>query len=161
MHKLFVIPIAAYMAFLIEYLLFNAFGIWFRPDLLLLLVVFFNLYSGIRYSLYAAFWAGLLRDSFGVTPLGMSIFIYISCAYLTTYLRFHFYQPGSRMSRLWVVLVTLILANLLRLVFGVMLWKVPAGDMLEVIVWPEFCITMMVTTYVFEKCKQAALALDL
>ena len=161
MRKILIIPITVYVAFLLEYMMYNFLGIWFKPDFLLLLIVFFNLYSGIRYSLYTAIIAGLLRDAFGVSPLGMYVFIYVVCAYLATFIRLNFYQPGSRLSRLWVVLITLMLSNILRVAFGSMLWKLPLVDIMMSIVWPEFCVTVLVTTAVFEKLKKMELTMNL
>ena len=54
MRQIFFIPIICYLAILVEFTLFNLFGRWGDPHVLLLVVIFFNLYSGIRYSIWAA-----------------------------------------------------------------------------------------------------------
>lgn len=161
MKKILFIPLFIYAAFVVEYCLFNVFGAWFKPDLLLILVVFFNLYSGIRYSIYSAVVAGLIRDAVGIYPIGMHICVYIIAAYLTTYVRYNFYQPGSRLSRLWAVVFTLMSSFLVKWAMVQMIGNVIEEGFWRYIFWPEFIITSLVATYVFEKLKKWAYQLQL
>ena len=59
MRQILVIPLLCYLFQLFEYCLFSLFGRWGDPHLMLLLVIFFNLYSGIRFSLWAALCGGI------------------------------------------------------------------------------------------------------
>ena len=63
MFPLLLIILFTFILFGIEFLLFHVIGPWAMPNLLLLLVIFFTLYSGIRYGLVTAFVAGFVRDS--------------------------------------------------------------------------------------------------
>lgn len=106
--RLFVIGILVYVFFVIEVILNDAFGLWAKPQLLLLLVVFWGLYSGIRYSIVVALLAGLLKDSYSILPFGTYLFIFVASAYLTTFVRRNLYQPGSPFSRAVVTFFVLL-----------------------------------------------------
>ena len=104
MLQVLLIPVICYLLLLVEFCLFNLFGRWGDPNLLLLAVIFFNLYSGIRFSLWAALWAGIFSDCFSTMPFGTHIFAYVACAYLSTFIRRTFYERGSDFSKLFMVL---------------------------------------------------------
>src|ERR1700761_3780062 len=99
MKRIAVIALVAYLAFALEFCLYNFWGRWGKPELLILVVVFFNLYLGIRFSIIAALFCGIFKDSSGIAPFGTYIVIYLAGAYLTTFVRRYLYQPGSRFSR--------------------------------------------------------------
>ena len=99
MKRIAIIALLAYLFFVIEFILYDLFGPWGKPELVLLLVVFWGLYSGIRYSIVAALVGGLLKDIVSPMPFGAFLFVFLSAAYLTTFVRRTLYQPGSRFSR--------------------------------------------------------------
>jgi len=145
------------MAFILEHLLSVAFGPWLRPNLLLLLVVFFNLFRGIRYSLFTAIVAGLFRDSFAVHAFGIHIFSFVMCAYLTTFLKWYFYRAGSHSFRIAMVLLVSS-ANVYMHGF-LMLMFVPLrlSEVFGQIFLPEVLCTTAITPMVFNYLKQCAL----
>lgn len=156
MKRFFFILILTYLFFLTEFLLFNTFGRWGTPNLTLLLIIFLNLYLGIRYGLLAAFCAGVLRDSLSSGVFGVHIFLFMSCAFLATVLRRNFYRPGSRLSRLivtsGVVTVFILIQSLLRsmdqeMVFAEIFWYV---------FLPQFILTLACATFVFTRLKEFA-----
>jgi len=99
MKRVVVIALVSYLAFALEFLLYNFWGQWGKPELLILVVIFFNLYLGIRFSIIAAIFCGIFKDASGVAAFGTYILIYIAAAYLTTIVRRYLYEPGSRFSR--------------------------------------------------------------
>ncbi|MBF0122085.1 MAG: rod shape-determining protein MreD [Candidatus Omnitrophica bacterium] len=151
------IPIICYLALLIEFALSNLFGRWGDPHLLLLVVIFFNLYSGIRYSLWAALWAGIMKDCFSTLPFGANILTYIACAYLSTFIRYYAYERGSSLSKLWMVLClvtvhTLVMGSVHVMIFNESHWFEVLGT-----IWlPQVVITLVVALYVFEKLRDVA-----
>ncbi|MBU1997618.1 MAG: rod shape-determining protein MreD, partial [Candidatus Omnitrophica bacterium] len=100
MKKALIIIVLTFLCFLLEFLIFNIVGRWFMPNLLLLLVIFFNLYLGIRYSIFTAVCAGLLKDSFCASVFGINLVSYVVCAYMVTFLKRYIYHAGSKSSRL-------------------------------------------------------------
>src|ERR1700722_13361938 len=99
MKRVAVIALVCYLAFALEFLLYNFWGQWGKPELLILVVIFFNLYLGVRFGIIAAIFAGLFKDASGAAPFGTYILIYIAGTYLATLVRRYLYQPGSRFSR--------------------------------------------------------------
>jgi rod shape-determining protein MreD len=157
MLQVLIIPIICYLALLVEFCLFNLFGRWADPNILLLVVIFFNLYSGIRYSLFAALCAGILKDCFSTMPFGANVFAFVACAYLSTLIRKYSYERGSDPSKLGVVLVlvtahTAVMGLLQNMIFDEVRWLDVWGS-----IWlPEVVTTVIVALYVFEKLQLVA-----
>lgn len=156
MKRFVFILILTYFFFLAEFLLFSSFGPWGTPNLLLLLIIFFNLYLGIRHGLLSAFLAGVIKDSFTVGVFGVNIFLFMSCAFLATVLRRNFYRPGSRLSRLvvtaGVVSAFVVAQAMLRLTD----YDLNFGDFFQHVFLPEFILTVGCATFVFTKLKELA-----
>ena len=157
MRQILIIPLLCYLFLLLEFVLFNLFGRWGDPHLLLILVVFVYLYSGIRYSLWAAFWAGMFKDCFSTMPFGTIIFVYMSCACLAMLVRRYCYERGSQVSRLWMVFCmitahTLFMGMLHTMIFEETRWL----DVWGGIWFPEAFSTLIVTLFVFGKLGDLA-----
>ena len=160
MRQILIIPLLCYLFQLLEYCLFSLFGRWGDPHLMLLLVIFFNLYSGIRFSLWAALCGGILKDCFSTMPFGTHIFSYMVCACLGTFIRRHWYERGSSLSKLLMVFVlvtahTLIMAVVFKMVFEELRW----GDVVVSVWFPEMLATMLVALVVFERLRDVARSL--
>jgi rod shape-determining protein MreD len=161
MKRLIIILISVYIFFLAEFFLFNLFGRWGKPDLLLLLVVFFNLYLGIRYGLVCAVFAGLLKDAFSPDTFGLYIFLFMLSACLATILRRNFYRPGSRLSRLVVTLGVVLSFIFIESVLRSMTGEVDGLATARYIFLPEVLTTMAVATAVFNQLKEFAQRVNL
>jgi rod shape-determining protein MreD len=152
MQQILLIPLICYLAFLVEFVLFNLFGRWGDPHVLLLVVIFFNLYSGIRFSLWAALWAGVFTDCFSTMPFGTHIFAYVACAYLSTLIRRTCYERGNDLSKIlmvfFIVTVHVVILGLVhQMVFEEIRWLDVWGS-----IWlPEVIATVVVALFVFEK----------
>jgi rod shape-determining protein MreD len=152
MRQILIIPILCYVFQLMEYCLFTLFGRWGDPHLMLLLVIFFNLYSGIRFSLWVAVCGGILKDCFSTMPFGTHIFSYMVCACLSTFIRKYWYERGSPVSKLMMVFAltmahTLIMAFVFKMVFE----DIRMADVFGGVWLPEMITTMAVALFVFEK----------
>jgi rod shape-determining protein MreD len=145
-----------YVFFLFEFLLFNAFGSWGKPNLLIILIVFFNLYLGIRYGLMAGFAAGVLKDAFSTQVFGIYIFLFMVCAFLATILRRNFYRPGSRVSRLVVTGGVVILFVLCQAILFAMNTDIEWSGVFTNVFLPELTATMLCATIVFTRLKYLA-----
>src|SRR5208282_4082952 len=108
MKRVAIIALVCYLGYALEFVLYNFWGQWGKPELLILVVIFFNLYLGIRFSIIAAVFCGICKDASGVAPFGTYILVYITASYLTTFVRRYFYQPGSRFSRALVTFFVVI-----------------------------------------------------
>lgn len=156
-----VILVLAYVLFLLEFVLYGAFGPWGKPELLVLLFVFFNLYLGIRYSIIAALAAGLLRDAFSASPFGTYIFVYVLAAYWTTFVRKYFYQPGSRFSRALVAFFVVLACFLIEACLHLMEHQVRFDEALMYVLLPQLVITMLVATVVFHRLRDVCVFFSL
>ena len=157
MRQILIIPILCYLVLLVEFALFNFFGRWGDPHLLLLVVIFFNLYSGIRYSLWAALWAGIFKDCFSTLPFGANVFAYVVCVYLSTVILRYCYQRGSALSKLWMVAVlvtahTVVMGMLNDMIFDDMRWWEVWGN-----IWlPQLVMTGVAALFVFDRLRSMA-----
>ena len=154
--RLILIAVLTYVFFILEFMLNGTLGVWAKPELLLLLVVFWGLYSGVRYSIVAAVIGGLLKDTFSILPFGTYLFIFIAAAYLTVLVRRTLYQPGSRFSRAVVVFFVLIGCFIVEMILYLMHHNVRLGDVFFNIPLPQVVTTMVVVTFVFHWLRDAA-----
>ncbi|MEI7997916.1 MAG: rod shape-determining protein MreD [Candidatus Omnitrophota bacterium] len=154
--RLILIVVLAYILFLLELILGNALGVWGRPELLLLLVVFWGLYSGVRYSLVAAIVAGALKDVFSILPFGTYLFVFVAAAYLTTFVRRTLYQPGSPFSRAVVAFFVLLGSFLIEVCLYLKHYNVYWLELFSNIFLPQLVTTMVVVTFVFHRLRDIA-----
>ncbi len=153
MKRILVIGLVCYLAYALEFLLFNFWGEWGKPELLVLVVIFFNLYLGIRFSIIAAVFCGIFKDASGAAPFGTYILVYITASYLTTIVRNYMYQPGSRFSRSLVAFFVVVGCFIVQAVLSNMNHEVRLGDLLVYLLVPQLVTTMIAATYVFAQLK--------
>lgn len=123
---------------------------------MLLVIIFCTLYWGIRYSLWSAVIAGLLKDAFGIEPFGTYLFIYIAAAYLTVWIRQNVYQPGSRFSRAVVAFLVLVTFFVLEFVLHTRTFEVRWAEAFSFIFVPQTVVTMTIVTVVFQNLRDLA-----
>ncbi len=152
--RLAIIAALVYAAFILEIVINDIFGLWAKPQLLIIVIVFWGLYSGIRYSIFAAFLAGLLKDSYSILPFGTYLFVYVSCAYLTTFVRRNLYQPGSRFSRAVVTFFVLLGAFFLQALLYLMNHDVDWRELFLNIFLPQLVATMLIVTFMFYRLRE-------
>jgi rod shape-determining protein MreD len=153
MRKIIAITILAVFFCLIEIVLFNIFDRWFKPNLLIILIVFVNLHSGIRYSIITAIIAGILKDCFSLNLFGLNMFSFIFCAYLTTFIRRSFYQVGSSASKIRTVAAVATVNVLIHYIFVVIFASAQFGSMLMTVLIPEVFWTSVVSGFIFKRLK--------
>lgn len=150
---LFVIGMA-YLAFVLEVVLFRHLGVWGKPEFLVLVIVFFTLYLGIRYGMLAAFVAGILREGVGLSPLGMYIFIYIVTACLISLLRRFFFQPGSRFARIVMAFFGTCIAFMIQAALEYMSHDYHLDEVFFDVFVPQLIVTTVAATIVFTTLKK-------
>jgi len=161
MKRVAVIALVCYLAFALEFLLYNFWGQWGKPELLVLVVIFFNLYLGIRYGIVAAVFCGIFKDTSGVVPFGTYILVYIVGAYVTTLVRQYLYQPGSRFSRAVVSFLVVIGCFIVHSFLVNMGHEVHVADLLLYILVPQLLTTMIAATFVFAQLKNISIFFSL
>lgn len=154
MKRILTILITSYCCFLAEIALFNNFGAWGKPELLILVVVFFTLYLGIRYGIVTAVIAGLLRDGMSISPAGTYLFTYLCVAYMITYIRRFIYQPGSRFSRIVMAFFGIIVAIIVRLTVVSSPQDYELNDLFIDILAPQLVTTVIAATFIFNYLRQ-------
>lgn len=159
MQRFLFISAIVLVCFYIEYVCSVFFGKWFSPNLLIILVVFFNLFRGIRYSFYVAIMAGLLKDSYGVKVFGLNVFAMVFCAYITSHIKLRFYHAGVSSSRVLIVFIITSIFLLVQYVLNLMIVIIPFSHALTCVLIPELFATLIITPYALRKYKQCALRL--
>src|SRR3989338_3294243 len=152
--KFFIIAIICALCFIIEILLGNLLGRWFKPNLILIAIVFFNLSWGTRYGLAAAIIGGLMKDSFSANFFGLNIFSLLSCAYLITFIRKYVYHVGSQAGRVKMVVIIVILNVTIQVLVKVALSYVNIGQAFHYVFLPEVIATTVLAGYTFDKLKR-------
>jgi len=160
MRKIILITLIVFVCFLIEFFLFNLGGRWFMPNLLLLVVIYFNLAFGIRYSIFAAVLAGIFKDSFGVGVFGVHIFSFVLCSYMTTILKKYLHYVASRRSRLLLVLCVTIIHIIGQFCLQLIVGKVNMVAVLTFVAIPEVLTTLLVTSFIFAQLRKCVLKLS-
>jgi len=156
MRRIIVITALTLLFFCIEFVIFNVFTSAFKPNLLILLIVFFDLYLGIRYGLYTAILAGILTDSFSTNVFGLNIVVFILCAYMTSILRKYIYFRGSRMSRLLLVFLIILIDFTARLILHAIAGHYDIASAFTYALLPALFVTLLITTYTFQQLRLCA-----
>jgi rod shape-determining protein MreD len=157
MRNIIIITVLVFVLFFIEYFLFNLFGSWLTPDLLLLLIVFVNYYLGVRYGVYTALVAGLIKDSFMINVFGVHLISFIACSYFMAFLQKYIYSRGSRSSRFIIIFMVCTLNVLVQFIVQNAFISFNFFDVFKYIYIPEIFLTLLVSSYVFDKIKQCVL----
>lgn len=154
MRKIILLPICILVFFLAEFFLFNMAGRVLMPNLLLLAIIYFNLAFGIRYSVYAAVLAGVLKDSFGADIFGVYTLSFVVCAYMTTVLKKYLHYVASRGSRLLLVFFIILVNIAIHFVLRAIFTEIDFVSTLKFVFVPEIVTTLLVTSIVFAELKK-------
>lgn len=157
MRNICIISLWIWICFVIEYFLGEWVSPWLRPNVLLILVIFFNLYRGIRHSLLVAFIAGIIQDSFAPQLFGLNVFTLMACAYLTTFLKMYIYESGSAITRLLLIFLTSIFYVLIGFWTRLIFIPLDFWGAFRFILLPEVFATTAAALFVFKVFKQCAL----
>lgn len=156
MSKILIIFIFSLVCFAVENVVIQFFGGWVRLNLPVVLVVFLNLYRGLRYSLLAAFFSGLFLDSFTINIFGLNIFSLMACAYLTTLVKRYLYQAGSVASRVLIVVAINTINVIIHFIVNVMSVNFNFAETFVYVILPNLVTTAVFANYCFEKLKRCA-----
>jgi rod shape-determining protein MreD len=157
MSKIFFIAGSVVLAFLVEFMMFNWFSTRWVPNLMIVLIVFFNLAFGIRYAIFAAVFGGLLQDAFGLQIFGINLLTLVVCAYLTTALKPYLYQSGSNSSRVAFVGVVLTADFLLRYLLSLKNGGPDFFPAFRYIFVPQMLLTLLITVGLFKQLRRCVL----
>jgi rod shape-determining protein MreD len=153
MKRILVIGLVSYLAFALEFLLVNFWGNWGKPELLILVVIFFNLYLGIRFGIIAAIFCGIFKDASGVAPFGTYILVYLAGCYVAVFVRRYLYEQGSKFSRILVAFFVVLGCFIVQAILTNMYHEIRLGELLVYILVPQLLTTMIAATYVFAQLK--------
>ena len=127
------------------------------PQPPVLLVIFFNLAFGIRYSIGTALGAGLLKDSFSAGVFGVHTFSFMVCAYLTAVLRQYIYHAGSPLSLATLVFLICLLNIFIHYLLRLMLGAAYLLGSVQFIFIPEIILTVLLANITFRHLKKCVL----
>ena len=158
MKKITWVAVTTIVFFLWESVLFDLFGHWFKPNFIVLLVIFFDAHFGIRYSLLTSFLGGLLKDSFTAGVFGINLISSILCAYATTLIKRYIYHTEFVFSRVLIVLLISLLNALSNFVLtNILSGKVDAYEAFIFVILPEVLITALISGYIFDQLRRCVL----
>ena len=161
MKKIYVILVITFIFFLLEFILANFFGRWFKPNLLILLVIFIDLQLGIRFGIFAAILAGLLKDSFSTGVFGINIFSFILCVYTASLLRrYFFYDVEFGFLRILMAFLMSFLNIVVSYILNSMFSRIDFYQMLIFVMLPEVLATTLVASSIFRGLKRCVLKLS-
>ncbi|HOW35899.1 MAG TPA: rod shape-determining protein MreD [Candidatus Omnitrophota bacterium] len=157
--KVFIIVLLTFCFFTAEFILFDVFGQWFDPNLLMLLIIFINLKLGIRYGLFAAFLAGLLKDSFAIGIFGANILSFIFCAYATVLVKRYFYEVEGSFLRILLAFTMSLLCVLVNYLATSIFFGINFREAIIFVMLPEVIATTFLVAFVFDNLKKISLKL--
>ena len=159
MKKVFWIFIGCILLFYAEALVGNVFGNWLKPNFLILFIIFINLYLGTRYGLWAAFVAGILKDSFGVGLFGSHIFAFVLSSYLLVLVKRYMLHLEALYFKLALVFTICLLNVVILYCIQVLFVQVNFNEAVWFIVIPQLVTTTAVGPYCLDGFKKCALEL--
>ncbi|MFT5170196.1 MAG: rod shape-determining protein MreD [Candidatus Omnitrophota bacterium] len=154
MRKLILITIFTFLFYLIEFILFNTVGHLFKPNLLLLLVIFTNFAFGIRYSIFTAVLAGVVKDSFSTGVFGINFFSFILCAYFVTFLMQVFHMRSSVYMRLLMIFYVVIFNTVLQYFLHKIFIPTQLTYVIMHIFIPQVVSTLIIANFTIESLKK-------
>ena len=157
MKKWFVISVLTFIVFLVEFFLFNLFGNFFHPNLLILLLIFLHVRLGLEYSLVVAFLGGMLKDSFSTGILGGHILVFVICAFLISFLKPLIYQKGYNFSRILMAFVMSLISVVLIYWFNMMGGVISAPQSIIYLLLSEVAATTVLSMFTFRRLKRCVL----
>lgn len=149
MPRILAIAIIGLVFFLLELIISTFLAGWLKPNLLLLLVIFFNLAMGIRYSLVAAMVAGIISDCFSTNVFGFYLFLFIFCAYMTTFIKRYLYEVGSSSSRIMLVFLVCIVNVVTHYILNSIFFQISFWQAVWHVMLPEVVITTLAAGFIF------------
>ena len=157
MRKIFLITILSSLFFATEFLWVNLLGNWFKPNLLLLLIIFFNLSLGVRYGLAAAFLAGLLEDSFGASVFGVHIYSFVVCAFMMVVARRYFFHASVYSLRIFLAFLMSLLNALLVFALNSIFLPLDFKEAFCFVMFPEVLATTLAAGFTFRQLRTCVL----
>ena len=157
MRKIIFISVFSFIFFLIEFLWFNLLGTWFNPELLILLIIFFDLSLGVRYGLFAAFLGGILKDSFSTYPFGTHLFSFVLCAFMTIVFRRYFFQTSPYSLRILLAFTISFLNAVLLYVLNSIFLPLDLYEAFYFVMVPNVLATTLVAGFTFRHLRKCVL----
>lgn len=158
MKKIFAISAITLFLFLIEFVLANSLGRWFKPNLLILLVIFIDLHWGSRWGVYVAILSGLLKDSLGPGFFGVNIFSFVLCVYVTTLTRrYLLYNVEFGFLRILMAFLMSLFNVVVVYILNSLFFTLDFTQVLVFVILPEVLITTLAAAFVFKELKKCVL----
>lgn len=157
MHKIFLILVLSFLFFTIEFLWMNLLGAWFKPDLLLLLIIFFNLSLGIRHGLATAFFAGVLKDSFGASAFGVHTLSFVVCALMMIVIRRYFFHTSVYSLRIFLAFLMSLLNVMVVFTLNSFFLPVNFKEAFCFVMVPEVLATTLAAGFTFRQLRTCVL----
>ena len=154
--KLVFLFCASIVFFFTELGVFHVFGHWFKPNLLVILLVFSALKWGVRYSIFVALCAGFFKDSFSYSPFGIYCLSFIVCAYTIAAIMKYFYKPTSIPSKVFLTTMIVFLNLIVSYCLSVMFKAMNFSQAFRLAMLPEIMATVLITVFVFKGLQQCA-----
>ncbi len=157
MKRISFIILAVYLIYITEFILFNVLGKWFKPNLLLILVVFSTLGWGIRYGLLTGIISGLIKDSFSTCLMGTHLLAFVMAAYSSVLIRKYLYASGSYTSRISLIVFVYSSYFIITFLANLMIDPISIKQAFIYIFLPEVIITSLIINWFIYQIKRCVL----
>lgn len=160
MKKVFWIFIGCIILFYAEAVIANALGNWLKPNFLIIFIIVVNLTFGVRYGLWAAVVAGLLKDSFGAGLFGSHILSFVLSSYLLVFIKHYIMHLEALYFKIVLVFLITLLNVMILYCIQVIFVQVDFKDAVWFIVIPQLVATTAVGPYCLDGFKKCVLELS-
>ena len=161
MFKIIFIICVSILFYLIEFVMFNVTGGQFKPNLLIVLLIFVNFIFGIRFSLFSGMFAGLLKDSLSTGGFGINFLSFIICAYCST-IFIRFIKLQSRvLCHCLIVALTVVVNSVVQYFLYKIFINVGMGSVFVNVLFPELFSTLLVASFIIRFLKVCVLRLSI
>jgi len=160
MRRISFLFLITFVFFLLELVFAEFFGRWFKPNLLLLLVVYFSLSWGIRQGLFVACVAGVLKDSMSAGVFGIHFFSFVLCAYAVAAINKYFYRPDTSSARLLVTFGITVLYALVNYFLVSLFQSVNFFAAFRFVMFSEIILTTLLAAFIFKRVRRCVLRLS-
>jgi len=143
--------------YLIEFFLFNIFGKFFLPNLLLLLIIFTSLYGDKYHGFYLAIFSGFIKDAFSINYFGLNIAAFLGCAIFIFILKKYIYHELSRLFLILIIISVCMFNFLIQYTLRSMFGNVNFIVALKNVFFPEALMTLFLATPTLKQLRKCVL----
>jgi len=123
------------------------------PNLLLISVVFFNIYFKPKNALLFTGFCGIIKDIFSIARFGMNIVSFVACGFLVSKIKTSIYH-NDRISQILTVFLVSLLNSFIFFIINSFSIRLPFFRSLFFVILPEALYTAIIAPIIFYGLKR-------